>query len=74
MKIFIITLCLTVSLALGSFGVGWSADLNKGWDAYVKGDYTTALKEFKPLAEGGDKDAQYLLASWSAYVRCYSRL
>ena len=52
----------------------WSADLNKGWDAYLKGDYTTALKEFKPLAEGGDKDAQYLLASWSAYVRCYSRL
>ena len=51
-----------------------SADLNKGWDAYLKGDYTTALKEFKPLAEGGDKHAQYLLASLNAYVRCYPRL
>ena len=61
MKRLIITLCLTVSLALGSFGVGWSGDFQKGLEAYYKGDYATALKEWKPLAEGGYIDAQYNL-------------
>ena len=74
MNRLLITICMIISLVCSSFWVVLSADLNKGWDAYLKGDYTTALKEFKPLAEGGDKDAQYLLASLSAYVRCYSRV
>ena len=50
MKRLITTLCLTVSLAFGSFGVGLSGDYQKGVDAYDKGDYATALKEFMPLA------------------------
>ena len=54
---------MTISLFCSSFWVVWSADFNKGLDAYLKGDYTTALTEFKPLAEGGDKDSQYLLGS-----------
>ena len=41
--------------------VVWSADYNKGWDAYDSGDYATALREFKPLAEQGDADAQSML-------------
>ena len=61
MKRLITTLCLTISLALGSFGVGWSGDFQKGVDAYDKGDYATALKEFMPLAEQGDASAQYNL-------------
>ena len=61
MKRLIITLGLTISLALGSFGVGWSGDFQKGIEAYNKGDYATALKEWKPLAEGGYIDAQYNL-------------
>ena len=61
MRKFVTTLCLILSLALGSLGMGWSADFQKGMEAYNKGDYATALKEWKPLAEGGDTDAQYYL-------------
>jgi FOG: TPR repeat, SEL1 subfamily len=61
MKRLITTLCLTISLTFGSFGVGWSGDFQKGVDAYDKGDYATALKEFMPLAEQGDASAQYNL-------------
>ena len=61
MKKFVTTLCLIVSLALGSLGKGWSADFQKGMEAYNNGDFATALKEWKPLAEGGDTDAQYNL-------------
>ena len=38
-----------------------SADFDKGLDAYDRGDYATALREFKPLAEKGDAYAQYNL-------------
>ncbi len=37
------------------------ADFAKGFDAYTSGDYATALKEFKPLAEQGHLYAQYNL-------------
>ena len=50
MKKLITSLCLIVILAFGSFGVGWSGDFQKGVDAYEKGDYATALKEWTPLA------------------------
>ena len=50
MKKLVTTLCLIVSLALGSFGMGWSGGFQKGMEAYNKGDYATALKEWKPLA------------------------
>ena len=39
--------------------VVWSADYNKGLTAYDSGDYATALREWKPLAEQGDVDAQF---------------
>ena len=29
-------------------------DWDKGWDAYEAGDYATALREWRPLAEQGD--------------------
>ena len=35
--------------------------LKKGVEAYEAGDYATALKEFKPLAEQGNVDVQYFL-------------
>ena len=37
------------------------ADFQKGIDAAQKGDYSTALKELKPLAEQGDARAQFFL-------------
>ena len=32
-----------------------------GFHAYEEGDYATALKEYRPLAEQGDADAQHNL-------------
>jgi len=37
------------------------ADLQAGVDAYDQGDYATALKEWRPLADQGDADAQFNL-------------
>ncbi len=45
MKRLITTLCLTIYIGLGSFSIGWSGDYQKGYDAYLKGNYATALKE-----------------------------
>ena len=36
-------------------------DFNKGLAAAQAGDFATALKEWKPLAEDGDSAAQYNL-------------
>ena len=51
-----------IALFLGSVGVNANADNQKGKDALKSGDYATALRELKPLAEHGDVDAQYYLA------------
>ena len=40
----------------------WGADFNKGLTAAHKGDFATAFKEWKPLAEQGNAGAQYNLA------------
>lgn len=56
-----ITLILTTVLSL-AFTQVTAQDLGKGLDAYAAGDYTTAFKEWKPLAEIGNADAQTLLA------------
>ena len=54
----IIPVLLTFVFLFGSVEVSESADFQKGFDAYKKGDYGTALLEWKPLAEQGDADAQ----------------
>ena len=54
-------LVLTMTVLLGSSGVCWSADFQKGVDAHERGDYATALKEFTPLAEQGYASDQYNL-------------
>jgi len=59
MKNLTATLCLAVALLLGSAGVSWSHDFGKGAAAYRSGDYATVLREWKPLAEQGNADAQY---------------
>ena len=56
-------LCLTLAVLLGSAGVCESADLQKGLAAWNSGDYATALRELKPLAEQGDAYAQNNLGS-----------
>ena len=67
MKRLIITPCLTVSLDLGSFSVGWSIDLQKGLYNYQKGNYASAFKQWTPLAEEGGKEAQYFLGFMYEY-------
>ncbi len=37
------------------------ADFKEGYTAYTRGDYKTALSEFKSLAEQGDAEAQHSL-------------
>ena len=37
------------------------ADLDAGVEAYQRGDYAAALKEWRPLAELGAADAQFYL-------------
>jgi TPR repeat protein len=63
MKKLFTTLCLTLTLLLGSVGNSESADLKKGADAYNKGDYATALREWTLLAEQGNASAQTLLGA-----------
>ena len=58
-KLFIIPVLL-FSLLLGV--PCYSADFNKGLTAAQNGDFATALKEWKPLAEQGDAIAQFNLA------------
>ena len=52
------TFCLTIAVLLGSAGMGWSADYQKGQTAYDSGDYATALREWTPLAKQGNAFAQ----------------
>ena len=55
---------LFISLILTFFSypsVGWSADFQKGLTAAQKGDFATALREWKPLAEQGHATSQYNL-------------
>jgi uncharacterized protein len=63
MKTLLTTLCLTIAVLLGSAGVSFSADFQKGLDAYKKKDYATALREWTPLAEQGNAGVQYNLGN-----------
>ena len=56
---FLLHIPLLVGLLLVP-ALGW-ADFEAGVDAIVRGDYDTALAEFRPLAEQGDAKAQFHL-------------
>ncbi len=53
---FVLAVMLIMLLGAPAF-----ADFAKGLAAAERGDYATALKEWKPLAEQGSADAQYKL-------------
>ena len=57
--LFIISLVLLSLISSQS----WSADFDKGAAAFFNGDYVTALRELKPLAEQGDAASQWQLGS-----------
>ncbi len=52
-----------IAALCGGLMLGLTAPVWAGWDegvaAYKRGDYATALREFRPLAERGDAKAQY---------------
>ena len=55
------TICLTLTILLGSAGMSWSADFQKGLTAYESGDYATTLREWQTLALQGSAVAQFNL-------------
>ena len=52
---------ITFVLSIICLAVPAWADFQAGMDANIRGDYTTALREWRPLAEQGDALAQYNL-------------
>ena len=53
---------LLTALLIGAlYAQALAADFQTGWQAYESGDYATALREFRPLAEQGIAEAQYNL-------------
>ena len=59
MKRLLILPVLLLTLLVGN--PAYSADFYKGYAAYQRGDYTTALREMKPIAEQGYARSQYNL-------------
>ena len=57
-----------VGALLFSAGTVW-ADLDDGLTSYQRGDYATALQEWRPLAEQGDALAQQYLGNMYATGR-----
>ena len=72
MKRLLPILMMVLTVLLGSVGAGWSADFQKGYTAYQTGDYATALREWRPLAEQGNANAQYNLGIISAHLASFS--
>jgi TPR repeat protein len=58
MKRTLASLVIGLSFLMGATTSAWAQDFYKGFRAYDSGDYATALKEWRPLAEQGDVMAQ----------------
>ena len=61
MKTTFKALMIAVAILVMGVTVSLAQDFEKGLEAYLKGDYTTTLSEFRPLAEQGNASAQYNL-------------
>jgi cell division septation protein DedD len=59
MRLKLLASGLTIALAM--VGASAHADVKAGVDAWSRGDYPTAIKEWRPLAINGDADAQFNL-------------
>ena len=57
LKCFVFSLLFLIPTAI------LSQDFASGLRAYERGDYTRALKEWRPLAEKGDSSAQLMLGA-----------
>ena len=63
------TILLAVMLLLGGSQVGYAQNFFKGMEAYNRGDFAAALREWRPLAEQGDAGAQGMLGLMYDYGR-----
>ena len=60
-------LMLALALLLVLIPPAAGQDFDKGLEAYDRSDYATALREFRPLAENGDPDAQFFLGQLHSF-------
>ena len=60
MKRLLTTLVVLTGL-IGSGGAVWAQDFNKGLKAARSGDFATAMKEWKLLAQQGNAKAQQVM-------------
>lgn len=51
-----------LSILLANSSILYAQDFEVGLAAYEKNDYVAALREWRPLAEQGNADAQFVLA------------
>ncbi len=63
MKRSFLAAVMLVALAACATEGGWSDELKAGGAAYDRGDYATALRQWRPLAEQGNADAQAQLGA-----------
>ena len=61
MKQTLAMISIIAALIFGSIGALLAADFDAGLAALQKGDYAAALREWTPLAEQGDAEAQFNL-------------
>lgn len=52
---------IAVALSLSILSPAWGQDFQKGDEAYKRGDYAAAMREWRPLAQKGDANAQFML-------------
>lgn len=60
MNRYFATFC-TAILVVGTLTACVGADFQTGSDAYRRGDYVTALENWRPLAEQGNPEAQFMV-------------
>ena len=65
--------CLLIPIVIALFAPAEASDFATGMEAYKRGDYKTALREWRPLAEQGDAWAQHNLGSMYANGRGTTR-
>lgn len=57
------TFLLSLALIISGSNVGFAQDFEAGATAYKRGDYATAIREFRGRAEQGDATAQVMLGT-----------
>jgi len=58
-RLIVLLIPITLILSMVCFVLPAWADYQAGMDAYNRGDFATALREWRPLAEQGDAKAQF---------------